>query len=383
MNKQKLATAIFATLILGLTIFTFYTPPAFATSYTRNLYFHKVSTKTLWEAGNTTTQIMNTKGTGNWSGSTQYINFICAADDTYYNTTFWLYPKFAAACQLYGTFNTTAFLKANATITSKAYIRSEYIETLSTGANSSVLTGVSGAQSIATTFAAKSYTYSLASPGNTWNADSYIQLKLGIMVNASTAPANITLAYDYSTNTSRIKVPAIDVLDVTSIDTYLDDSARTDFSYMDTINCTGTLASAFGAYDIASSSFWFVPIGTSEELPSGRGAGSRLSGDDDDYTNDWEDDGGYTYGEGEFAGTLWTPHVEITDQDGNTYEETGDRIGITGPGGSSAPSYAPYIPDIFYELGFTAETALMMMIGVTLLIVVIALVVWHVLTSAT
>jgi len=360
MKTKKLLTATLVTAILCLTFATMLVDKAEATTtYNRNLYFHKVSSKTLWSAGNTTTQIMNTKSTGNWSTSTQYINVILAANNTLYNTTFWLYPKFAHNLVLQGTFNITLYLKANKTVTSDFYLRTTVIETTSSGANSTAITLISGALSLSTSYVAKSHTGGLASPGHTFDANGYIQLKLGFNTTGA-APLNVTLAYDSATYPSKLKVPAVDHLDITSIGTYSGAISQTDFSYMDTINLTTACASAFGGYDIASVSVWYVPIGTSTQLPSGKGTASKLSGDDDDYNNYWSYS--YTYGQAEYTGTLWTPYVNITDRDGNTYQETGSRIGITGPGGEAPPPWSPYVPNIFYELGLTPELALIVMI---------------------
>ena len=295
MRSKVIAFLILLCLALSFTVAIVTANPG---SNTVNLNFHKTGAQTLW-TGNTTTQIMNTTSTGYWSASAQSVDFVIPANETYYNTTFFVYPKLAGALSATsGSFE--VYLNSTKPIMTSVWIHSYY--TTNGNTNTSLYSGV-GSNATVITAAATLVTIAGGSASVTIGADYYIFATVSICIKNDTD--TVTLWYDTTTMNSRFTLVAEDVV-TTSLSSDFQTYERDDAAIL-----TATVTDVFGGYDIASATVLFTnPSGLSYTL-------AASSYGDAQYSNTYV----YTISKLSVVGQAgtWTPTVTTTDRSGNSF----------------------------------------------------------------
>jgi len=384
MSKKLLKTAIL-TIILATLIFSMVpiNVNASPTNYDVKLYFHKVSSVTLY-GSTTTTTIMNTTSTGYFKSTNQTVSVTCSTNDTYYTlATFYLYPKLAGSLTIPSqtALPLKLYLKADKDV-SDIYIQTNLNKTSSTDGSTSEIatTSTYGSTSLSTSVALKSVSGPVVGSAVTVESGYYLVLKIEVKTTSS-APVTVTLYYDTSDCPSRIdRLTVSDHFDITAINTYLGTVAQSDFHPTDTINLTATIVDAFGGYDIASVVMYYLPYGHTTRV--GNDTATLLSGTDTSYTVYYYDT--YTHSSEEYTGIYWVPYVEVTDRSGNTITESGDKIGIYGPSGQEptpppSEEETPLLPQLPEEI--LGIPIMMFMITMMLLIICVVVAVYIVIVN--
>jgi len=376
--KTTILTILLATLIFSMIPINVNASP---TNYDVKLYFHKVSSVTLY-GSTTTTTIMNTTSTGYFKSTNQTETVTCSNNDTYYTlATFYLYPKLAGSLTIpsQSALSIILYLSASSSI-SNATIKFSMFKVNSTDGTTTII-GVNytnTGRSISTSVSSMTLAGPVIGSTTTIDANYYLKLVIEVMVDTE-APVDITLTYDTSSCPSRIdRLTVSDHIDITAINTYSGTVVQSDFHPTDTINLTATITDAFGGYDIASVVMYYLPYGHTTRV--GNDTATLLSGTDTSYTVYYYDT--YTHSSEEYTGIYWVPYVQVTDRSGNTITESGNKIGIYGPSGEEPtppPEETPLFPELPEEI-FGIPIAIFM-ITIMLLAICIIVAVYIVVAS--
>jgi len=371
--KTKNVKITLVLLILATTLLLTYLPPAYAspTNYDVKLYFHKVSSKTLY-GSTTTTTIMNTTSTGYFQSTNQTISVVCSTNDSYYTlATFYLYPKLAGSLTIPSqtALPLKLYLKADKSV-DDITIRTNLNKTSSTDGSTSEIatTSTYGTTSLSTSVALKSVSGPVIGSDVTVESGYYLVLKIEVKTTAS-APVNVTLYYDTSSCPSRIdRLTVTDHIQVTGISTTQDE-----YKWDEPITVTITVTDAFGLYDIASVKFGFNPVGTSTIYPSSSYAtATRSTGTDTDYQGTYTYT--YTHNSTDDVDTEWWLKAYPVDNSGNTGATytASSKIYVKGPGGTEPPPEGGTSP---IEWLTTLPPELLMLLGVALILLVVCIII--------
>jgi len=375
MVSKKLLRIAILTIILTTLMFSMIpiNVNASPTNYDVKLYFHKVSSVTLY-GSTTTTTIMNTTSTGYFKSTNQTETVTCSANDTYYTlATFYLYPKLAGSLTIpsQSALSIILYLSADSSV-SNVTIKFSMFKVSSTDGTTTII-GVNytnTGRSLSTSVSSMTLAGPVIGSETTINANYYLKLVIEVMVDTE-APVDITLTYDTSSCPSRIdRLTVSDHIDITAINTYLGSVPQTDFAYSETINLTATIIDAFGAYDIASVSVYYIPFGYATHI--GSDTMTLLSGTATSYTVYYYDT--YTHDSSDYTGIYWVPYVTITDRSGNTLTESGDKIGISGPSGEQPQEPIIPTPDWMPDFILGIPIALFIILILTILAIICAII---------
>ena len=304
---RRITVSVIALLVLSLFVsFGVVLVDANPGSNTVNLNFHKTAAETLW-TGNTTTQIMNTRNTGYWSVLAQSINFVIPTNETYYNTTFFLYPALAGALSATaGSFD--VYLNSTKSLLTSVWIHSYYTSNGNT--NTSLYSGV-GSNATVITPTATLVTIGGGAGSVTIGANYYLFVTVSICIKNDTD--TVTLWYDTATLNSRFVLTATDPLTV---------SLSRNNAILTAASLTVTVTDVFGGYDIASN-----PIITFTS-PSVSYATTASSTGDTQYSNTYT----YTFSAALAMGS-WTGTGATSDNSGSSYTSSSFSFEVLPEGG--------------------------------------------------